>query len=559
MCDTSSSSSPPYARHLVTAALIYANGRMHIGHVAGCYLPADIYVRYLRLCQKDVLFVTGTDEHGVPIMLKAIQEQCHERVVIDKYYHSIRKSLEGLDISFDIFDRTSEPAHHKVASAFFTTLYARDYLEERTSEQYFDPERNIFLPDRYMRGRCPHCAHEEAYGDQCEGCGRSLSAVSLLEPRTIFGNAVVKKPTTHWFLPMERWQDNMQAYVEKQTHWKRNVYQQCISWLNEGLQARAMTRDLSWGVSVPLKKAKGKVLYVWFDAPIGYITATQKLRPNDWQKYWKEEDTQLVHFIGKDNIVFHCLIFPLLLHLHGGYVLPSDVPANEFLTLEGKKLSTSREWAVWMEEYLEDFPRHIDAMRYVLCRQLPEQKDSDFTWKTFQTLNNSELVGILGNFVHRTLHLMVRYAKGCVPAPTHKPYHALTLQAKQYVRICGEALRTFRFRDGLGAMMDIARMGHRFLAEKEPWKCTDTKEIQALLYTSIQWVALLQVAMQPFMPRAAEKLRQTLGLAAQPTWQDALDENKDILTEGHPIAPPSPLFEKITDAQIAHQIQKLHS
>ena len=543
-----------FKRHTVTAALIYANGPVHIGHVAGCYLPADIYVRYLRACHKDVIFVTGTDEHGVPIALQADKQGCTPQQLVDAYYPRIRDSLEKLDISFDCFERTSDPLHYQVAGDFFTHLHEKGYLEARETEQYYDATAKTFLADRYIRGTCPACDYAQAYGDQCEHCGRSLSPQELIRPYSIFGGSLTLRNTTNWYLPMERWQKEMEKYItSKQSYWKKNVYQQCQSWLKEGLQARAMTRDLAWGVPVPLPKADGKVLYVWFDAPIGYISATQKLRPDDWQDYWQRSDTQLVHFIGKDNIVFHCLIFPLMLQLHGSYCLPDNVPANEFLNLEGEKLSTSRNWAVWLGDYLSYFP--ADVLRYVLCAQLPENKDSDFTWKTFQAMNNNELGAILGNFVHRTLHLIHRYHQGFAPPWTDT--HASTLaQAQAHLQAAGKDIEGFSFRTALRSIMSIARLGHRFIAEQAPWEVTDPKQQAAILATAVQLMGVLAVGISPFMPNTAQQLNQLLGFkGGLPPWQAAL--KNPIVPDGQTLGKPKVLFKPIDNAAINQQINNL--
>lgn len=549
-------SSKTYARYTITAALIYANGPVHIGHLAGCYLPADIYARYLRAAGRDVCFVTGTDEHGVPITLQAHKEGRGPQALVDVYYKQIKASLEDFGISFDMFDRTSTSAHHRLASDFFLALHEKNCFLRQKSQQYYDVKEGLFLADRYIYGQCPGCEYAHAYGDQCESCGRSLSPQELKAPQSIFGGALELRTTENWYLPMARWQKDMETYIAQQQHWKDNVYGQCQSWLQEGLRSRAMTRDLDWGVPVPLPGLQKKVLYVWFEAPLGYITATQKCRPKHWEAYWKDKSTRLVHFIGKDNIVFHCLIFPLMLRLHGDYILPTDVPANEFLNLEGEKLSTSRGWAIWLHEYLKDFPEQIDVLRYVLCARMPETKDSDFTWKAFQAHNNNELVAIFGNFVHRVLHLTQRYTKGEVPAgEALQPQDKATLaEARKQVKALASAIEQFRFRQALMAMMDIARLGNKYLADEAPWAPTQSpgrRETQ--LYTALQLSAVLAVVSEPFLPFTAQKMRDLLNLEAH-SWEDC---KQDLLPSGHPLKQPAPLFAKIEDKTIAVQLQKL--
>lgn len=559
-----------YKRYLVTSALPYANGPVHIGHLAGVYVPADIYVRYLRLKKRDVLFIGGSDEHGVPITIKAKQEGVTPQDIVDKYHNIIKESFRKFGISFDvdntningekggIYSRTTSKTHYATASEIFKTIYDKGGFIEKTSEQYFDEEAQQFLADRYIIGTCPHCGNENAYGDQCERCGTSLNATDLINPRsTLSGNTPVLKSTSHWYLPLDKHEPFLRQWIlEENKHWKTNVYGQCKSWLDQGLQPRAVSRDLDWGIPVPVEGAKGKVLYVWFDAPIGYISATKDLTP-DWAKYWKDEDSRMVHFIGKDNIVFHCIIFPAMLKAEGSYILPENVPANEFLNLEGDKISTSRNWAVWLHEYLEDFPGKEDVLRYVLCANMPETKDNDFTWKDFQTRNNSELVAIFGNFVNRALVLTQNYFGGSVPeAGTFTDFDSETWNEVATIkRNVEEALESFRFREALKEAMNLARLGNKYLADTEPWKLikTDEARVKTILNISLQITANLAVLMEPFLPKTAASLRQMLNMG-QVDWETI---GKQMLPVGHKIGQPSLLFEKIEDTTIDAQLERL--
>ncbi len=553
-------------RSLVTAALPYANGPVHIGHLAGAYLPADIYVRFLRAIETDVKFICGSDEHGVPITLRARKEGITPQEVVDKYHEIIKNSFKAFGISFDIYHRTSSTLHHKTAANFFTTLYEKNIFTEETSDQYYDEEANTFLADRYITGTCPNCNNPNAYGDQCEKCGKSLSPSDLLNPHSqLSGKPPVLKKTKHWYLPLDRFQKEWLAdwIISHEKDWKNNVFGQCKSWLDQGLQPRAVTRDLDWGVPVPLPDSVGKVLYVWFDAPIGYISATKALfentsDPSGWEKYWKDKDTNLLHFIGKDNIVFHCLIFPAMLKEHGGFILPENVPANEFLNLEGDKISTSRNWAVWLHEYLEEFPGKQDVLRYVLCATAPETKDNDFTWKDFQARNNNELVAILGNFVNRTLVLTQKYFENKVPeasALTREDQSCLDLIRESPSRIEENILR-FRFRDALFELMNLARAGNKYLADQEPWKLysQDPQRVKTILNTSLEVTATLAYLMEPFLPFTAGKLLGMLRLASG-SWKSVL--GKKIFEPGHQLGEAALLFEKIEDMEIQKQIDKL--
>ena len=548
---------------MLTAALIYANGPVHIGHLAGCYLPADIYARYLRLRGEDVCFVSGTDEHGAPITLQAHKTGESPKALVDHYYSQIKASFEGIGISFDIFDRTSSSEHHKFASDFFLDLYKNNCFEHKESEQYYDVENEVFLADRYVQGGCPSCSYTDAYGDQCEKCGSSLNPQELKEPRSVLGGKISLRRSANWYLPLSRWQKDLEHYIAQQKDtWKRSVYGQCQSWLKEGLRSRSMTRHLDWGIPVPIPGAKGQVLYVWFDAPLGYITATKKLYPKNWRPYWQSKETNLVHFIGKDNIVFHCLIFPLMLMVHGeDYIVPTQVPANEFMNLEGKKLSTSRNWAVWLHEYLEDFPEHKDALRYTLCAKMPEQKDSNFTWKELQAHNNNALLADFGNFVHRTLHLVHRYAEGRVPSDAHMSDNSwkIIADARHQMRLLGEAVEKFRFQQGLTHVMNIARIGNEYLSRQEPWKDANKPDILSeKLYTALQIGAILGVASEPFLPFSAKKLQTLLDLSRLSySWDDVL-ERRALLPERHKIQPPEPIFVKIEDEMIDKQSEKLN-
>ncbi len=548
-----------YKRYLVTSALPYANGPVHIGHLAGVYVPSDIYVRYLRLRGRDVVWVCGSDEHGVPITIKARKEGVSPQDVVDKYNDIIKRSFEGLGISFDIYSRTTSPTHYKTASEFFRTLYDKGVFSEATSQQYYDEEAKTFLADRYIMGTCPHCQAEGAYGDQCEKCGSTLNPTDLINPKSmISGSAPVMKETTHWYLPLDKYEPALREWIlEGHKEWKTNVYGQCKSWMDLGLQPRAVSRDLNWGIPVPVEGAEGKVLYVWFDAPIGYISATKDLTP-EWEKYWKSEDTKMVHFIGKDNIVFHCIVFPAMLMAHGGYILPENVPANEFLNLEGDKISTSRNWAVWLNEYLEDMPGKQDVLRYVLCANAPETKDNDFTWKDYQARNNNELVAVLGNFVNRALVLTHKYYNGVVPEAGELTDYDREILA-ELPRIKGaleESLENYRFREALKEAMNIARLGNKYLADTEPWKVvkTDPERVKTILNVALQIVANTTVAIEPFMPFSAEKLLRML--AVEKIEWDMIGRS-DIIPAGHTISTPELLFEKIEDEVIERQVQKL--
>ncbi|SDD14177.1 methionine--tRNA ligase [Williamwhitmania taraxaci] len=548
-----------FKRYLITSALPYANGPVHIGHLAGVYIPSDIYARYLRLKGEDVISVCGSDEHGVPITIKARQLGITPQEVVDKYNAIIKDSFMRFGMSFDIYARTSSKVHHETASEFFRNLYDKGEFIEKTTEQYYDEEAKAFLADRYITGTCPHCSNENAYGDQCEKCGTTLNATDLINPRsTISGSKPVLRETSHWFLPLDKYEPFLKKWIlEDHKEWKSNVYGQCKSWLDMGLQPRAVSRDLDWGVPVPVEGANGKVLYVWFDAPIGYISATKELTP-DWEKYWKSEDTRMVHFIGKDNIVFHCIVFPAMLKAEGSYILPDNVPANEFLNLEGDKISTSRNWAVWLHEYLDDFPGKEDVLRYVLCANAPETKDNDFTWKDFQTRNNSELVAIYGNFVNRALVLTQNYYKGEVPAAGElTDFDRETLAELPIIRKkIEESIENFRFREALKEAMNMARLGNKYLAETEPWKVmkTDPERVKTIMNIALQIAANLPIAFEPFMPFTSEKLLKMLNLG-KPGW-DMLGR-ADILAVGHTIGEPSLLFEKIEDAEIEKQVEKL--
>ncbi len=556
-------------RYTVTAALIYANGPIHIGHLAGCYLPADIYVRYLRLKGKDVAFISGTDEHGVPITIKAKKEGTTPQGVVDKYYGIIKDSFEQFGISFDIYSRTSNPVHHETSQEFFTTLNNKGYFDEVITEQYFDETAQQFLADRYIVGECPVCHNEGAYGDQCEKCGSSLSPTELINPKsTISGAKPVMKATKNWYLPLDRMQPEIEKYVNSHPEWKPNVFGQCQSWLKQGLQPRAMTRDLDWGVKVPLEDAEGKVLYVWFDAPIGYISMTKEWAAasgKNWEDYWKSEDTKLVHFIGKDNIVFHCIIFPAMLMAEGSFILADNVPANEFMNLENDKISTSRNWAVWLHEYLEEFPGKQDVLRYALAANAPESKDNDFTWKDFQTKNNSELVGIFGNFVNRTVVLTQKFYDGKVPARGElQEVDKQALEAlKQLPCDVSDAMKNYKFRDALASMMEIARLGNKYLAETEPWKAIkeDPERVKTIMNIAMQITATLAIVAEPFLPFTSQKLYDQLKLSGwnlngpKHEWIDA--GNADLVPVGLEIGSGALLFEKIEDETIDKQVQKL--
>lgn len=563
-----------FNRYLLTAALPYANGPIHIGHLAGCYLPADIYARYLRANKKDVKFVCGSDEHGVPITIRAIKENTTPQAVVDKYHQIIKDSFRDMGISFDIYSRTSNAIHHQTASDFFTNLFDKGLFEQKETEQYFDVEKNTFLADRYITGTCPICSNPKAYGDQCEKCGSSLSPEQLINPRSTLSDSVlVKKKTTHWYFPLQHYEGFLKKWIlEDHKDWKNNVYGQCKSWLENGLQSRAMTRDSNWGVKVPLPNAEGKVLYVWFDAPIGYISATKELTPK-WADYWCREDTKLLHFIGKDNIVFHCIIFPAMLKAHGNFVLPENVPANEFLNIEGEKVSTSRNWAVWVDEYLKDFPEQQDILRYVLCSNAPETKDNDFTWKDFQDRSNGELVAIFGNFVNRTFVLMHKLCNGKVPQ-----LHNDILDEEERIMLDAfmitkgkveESLEQYRFRDALFEVIDLARKGNKFMQDKQPWitaRKTENgsiipeaqKKIDNCLHVCLQLTANLAVLINPFLPFTSKKMCYMMKVVDKMLeWENAGRSN--LLSVGYSLRPPELLFKKIEDEQISIQMAKLNS
>lgn len=549
-----------FARTLVTAALPYANGGVHIGHLAGVYVPADIYVRYLRLKKKDVLFICGSDEHGVPVTIRARKEGCTAQEVVDRYNKIIRESFEGFGISFDAFGRTTSDIHRQTASDFFRKLYDKGEFVEKVSEQYYDEEAHTFLADRYITGECPHCHAEGAYGDQCEKCGTALSPTELINPKsTVSGSKPVLRQTKHWYLPLDKHQQWLEPWITQQhPEWRSNVMGQCKSWFDMGLQPRAVSRDLDWGIPVPVQDAEGKVLYVWFDAPIGYISNTKEILPNDWEKWWKSEDTRLIHFIGKDNIVFHCIVFPAMLKAEGSYILPDNVPANEFLNLEDDKISTSRNWAVWLDQYLLDFPGKQDVLRYVLTANAPETKDNNFTWKDFQARNNNELVAVYGNFVNRALQLTKKYYNGIVPAAGEFTQYDLdTIEEFKGVKAEVERLlEHFRFRDAQKEAMNLARIGNKYLADSEPWKVvkTDPERVKTILHLSLQLVANLAIAFEPFLPFSSAKLRDMLGVA-EAEW-DLLGAI-DLLAAGHQLGEPALLFEKIEDEVVDAQIQKL--
>ena len=550
-----------FKRTLVTAALPYANGPVHIGHLAGVYVPADIYVRYLRLRGEEVLLIGGSDEHGVPVTIRAKKEGCTPQDVVDRYHNLIKDSFKRFGISFDIYSRTTSATHCQLASDFFRKLYDNNKFTKLESEQYYDEQAHEFLTDRNIEGECPRCHAQGAYGDQCEKCGSTLSPDELINPKNkLTGNPLVKKPTTHWYLPLNDYQQWLEKWIlEDHKEWRSNVYGQCKSWLDNGLQPRAVTRDLDWGIPVPVEGAKGKVLYVWFDAPIGYISNTKELLPDTWETWWKDESTRLIHFIGKDNIVFHCIVFPTMLKAEGTYILPDNVPSNEFLNLEGDKISTSKNWAVWLHEYLDDFPGKQDVLRYVLTANAPETKDNDFTWKDFQARNNSELVAILGNFVNRTLVLTHKYFEGKVPqAGELTDYDRNTIAEFMNVKeVLENNLNNFHFREAQKEAMNLARIGNKYLADTEPWKLakTDMARVATIMNLAMQITANLAIAFEPFLPFSAEKLRNMIGLTQ-------LDWNKlgatDIIAAGTELAKPELLFEKIEDETIEAQIKRLH-
>ena len=549
-----------HKRTTVTAALPYANGGVHIGHLAGVYIPADIYVRFLRLKGQEVAFICGSDEHGVPITIRAKKENITPQDVVDRYHALIKDSFEQFGISFDIYSRTTSETHKKVASDFFKKLLEDGKLEEGETEQLYDEEAHQFLADRYITGECPHCHHEGAYGDQCEHCGRDLSPTELINPTSaISGSRPILRKTKNWYLPLNLYQDWLKKWIlEGHKEWRPNVYGQCKSWLDLDLQPRAMTRDLNWGIPVPVEGAEGKVLYVWFDAPIGYISNTQELYPNDWKKWWQDPETRLVHFIGKDNIVFHCIIFPSMLKAHGDYILPENVPANEFLNLEDNKISTSRNWAIWLHEYLQELPNKQDVLRYVLTANAPETKDNNFTWKDFQERNNSELVAVYGNFVNRALQLTKKYFNGVVPACGE----LLDIDKEVFNELKGVKekveglLNNYKFRDAQREVMNIARIGNKYMTDCEPWKIwkTNPERVQTVLYVCLQLVANLAIAFEPFLPFSSEKLRKLIKLN-EAKWEQL--GNTNILTEGWELAEPELLFEKIEDEVIEAQLKKL--
>jgi methionyl-tRNA synthetase len=548
-----------YSRHLITSALPYANGPIHIGHLAGVYVPSDIYTRYLRLRGEDVIHICGSDEHGVPITLKARKEGITPQEVVDRYHFLNKKAFEDFGIAFDIYSRTSSKIHYDTASEFFRNLYDKGEFTEKNSNQYYDAEAGCFLADRYIMGTCPFCGNENAYGDQCEKCGTSLSPTDLKNPRsTISGSAPEMRETLHWYLPLDKYEPWLRKWIlEEHTEWKSNVYGQCKSWLDQGLQPRAVSRDLDWGVPVPVEGAEGKVLYVWFDAPIGYISATKELTP-DWEKYWKDSGTRMVHFIGKDNIVFHCIIFPAMLRAEGSYILPDNVPANEFLNLENDKISTSRNWAVWLHEYLADFPGKQDSLRYALCASAPEAKDNDFTWKDFQARNNNELVAILGNFVNRTLVLTDKYYNGKVPeAGPLSDYDRAALSSITDLKGAVESnLEAFRFRQALAEAMNLARLGNKYLADTEPWKVikTDPERVKTILNVSLQITANLAIILEPFLPFSMDKLRGWLNIGDL-KWESA--GSTGLLRPGHLISAGDLMFTRVEDEEITRQVQKL--
>ncbi len=548
-------------RYTVTAALPYANGPVHIGHLAGVYLPADIYTRYLRAVGRDVKFICGSDEHGVPITIRAQKESVTPQQVVDKYHALIRDSFRDFNVSFDVYSRTSSVTHAEVSSNFFRKLNAEGKFIEQTTQQYFDEQAQQFLADRYIVGTCPNCGNENAYGDQCERCGTSLSPTELISPRSMLSGAhPVLRDTKHWFLPLDAYEPWLREWIIEghKSDWKTNVYGQCKSWIDQGLHPRAVTRDLDWGVPVPVPGAEGKVLYVWFDAPIGYISATKEAFPDEWELYWKDAGTKLVHFIGKDNIVFHCIIFPVMLKAHGEYILPDNVPANEFLNLEGDKISTSRNWAVWLHEYLQDFPGQGDVLRYVLCANAPETKDNDFTWKDFQARNNNELVATLGNFVNRAAVLTHKFFEGRVPERGELlPIDADTLaQAAEFPAKIGELIENYRFRDALAEVLNLARLGNKYLAETQPWHLikTDVPRTGTVLHVALQLAAALAPVLHPFLPDSAEKLAAMLSIPVG-DWASAAQLN--ALPSGHRLQAAELLFAKIEDAMVEVQVQKL--
>ena len=555
-------------RYTITAALPYTNGPIHIGHLAGVYVPADIYARYLRMQGKDVAFICGSDEHGVPITIKAKKEGITPQDVVDRYHAIIKKSFTDFGITFDNYSRTSAKVHHDTASDFFKTMYDQGKFLEETNQQLYDAQANQFLADRFVIGTCPKCGYEEAYGDQCENCGTSHNTTDLINPKSVITGAVpVLKETKHWFLPLDHYEDFFKEWILKghKKDWKTNVYGQCKSWIDDGLRPRAVTRDLDWGIPVPVEGAQGKVLYVWFDAPIGYISSTKEWAARegkDWEPYWKDEQTKLIHFIGKDNIVFHCIIFPAMLKGHGDYILPDNVPANEFLNLEGRKLSTSKNWAVWLHEYLEDFPEQQDVLRYTLTANAPETKDNDFTWKDFQTRNNSELVAIFGNFINRVAVLTQKYYDGVVPQPAAFTQIDLeTLEAlRAYPAVIGSSIEKYRFRESQTEFMNLARLGNKYLADEEPWKTikTDAERTQTVMYVALQIASALAVLSEPFLPFTSNKLKSILNIDTPLLWED-IAHKEVLLSSGHTINKSTLLFSKIEDDQIQKQLDKLEA
>jgi methionyl-tRNA synthetase len=558
-------------RYTITAALPYTNGPIHIGHLAGVYVPADIYTRYLKLKGEDVVFVCGSDEHGVPITIKAKKEGVSPQDVVDKYHAIIKQSFQEFGIQFDNYSRTSAQVHHETATEFFQNMYDNDKFIEETTEQLYDAKANQFLADRFVTGTCPKCGNEEAYGDQCEKCGSSLNATDLINPKSaITGDVPTLKSTKHWFLPLDRYDGFLKDWILKdhKKDWKSNVYGQCKSWIDEGLRARAVTRDLDWGIPVPVEGGDGKVLYVWFDAPIGYISSTKEWADREgkeWEPYWKDKETKLVHFIGKDNIVFHCIIFPVMLKAEGSYILPDNVPANEFLNLEGRKLSTSKNWAVWLHEYLEDFPGKEDVLRYVLTANAPETKDNDFTWKDFQTRNNSELVAIYGNFINRVVVLSNKYYEGIVPQALNFSETDLKVLAdiKTFPQSIADSIEKYRFREAQGVMMNLARLGNKYLADEEPWKLqkTDPERTATIMYVALQVASALAVISEPFLPFTAGKLKKMLNFESSThviTWMD-ISKLDELIPSGHQIHLAEFLFSKIEDEEIQKQVDKLEA
>ena len=553
-------------RYTITAALPYTNGPIHIGHLAGVYVPADIYARYLRLIGKDVAYISGSDEHGAAIPMRAKKEGVSPQVIIDKYHGIIKKSFLDFGISFDNYSRTSSKIHHETASDFFTKMYNDGEFIEEVSAQLYDAEANQFLADRFVVGTCPKCGFEESYGDQCESCGTSHNATDLINPKSaITGNIPTVKETKHWFLPLDKHEDFLRKWILEghKKDWKPNVYGQVKSWVEDGLRPRAVTRDLDWGIPVPLEGADGKVLYVWFDAPIGYISSTKEWAAREgknWEDYWKKEDTKMVHFIGKDNIVFHCIIFPSMLKAHGDYILPDNVPANEFLNLEGNKLSTSKNWAVWLHEYLEEFPNQQDVLRYTLTANAPESKDNDFTWKDFQAKNNNELVAIFGNFINRVVVLTNKYYNGIVPAPNDfsEIDEDVLAAIKEFPLTIGKSIERYRFREASQELMSLARLGNKYLADEEPWKVIklDEKRVQTIMYVALQISAALAVVSEPFLPFSATKLKNILNIDASLSWED-VTENTVLLAATHQINKAELLFSKIEDKEIEAQVEKL--